>query len=211
MLKLNTTHQPLTISCPPPTDLKPGRRLIVPVQNVETDLTAVTRRIWDLAESTGAEIKFIGLYNDPVHEPSLKRTLVTLSAMLNYGKVSADIEIAFGKDWVTTLRSRLQPGDTIVCWDETPVGVFQKPLSQILQSDLNAPIYMLTGFFSEPRPRPNIVSIAITWMGFLTIVLGSLFLQIKVYQLAKDWATPLVLLSTAIEFWLIAIWNKFAG
>lgn len=211
MFKLNTTHPTLNVSYPPATDLKPARRLIVPIQNIETDLTAVTRRIWDLAASTGADIKLIGLYNDSTQEPALKRALITMSAMLNHGDVYADTETVFGKGCVTALRSRLQPGDMIVCWEEAPVGIFQKPLSQVLQSDLNAPVYVITGLSNESRSRARIGSIAVTWLGFLTIVLGSLFLQVKICQVAKDGATLLILLSTAIEFWLISVWNKFAG
>lgn len=211
MLKLNTEHQPLTLSYPPPAGLEPARRLIVPVQSLEADLTAVSRRIWSLAESMKSHILFIGLCSDKTQELGLKRNLVTMSAMLNHGQVTADSEVIYEKDWLTALRSRLQPGDMIVYWDEQPAGLFQKPLNHILRAELDVPIYMITGLSTPNESHSNIWSMASTWLGFAFIILGSLFLQIKIYQLAKDLATPLVLLFTAVEFRLIWGWNKILG
>jgi hypothetical protein len=211
MLKLNTEHQSLTLSYPPPTDLEPARRLIVPVQSLEADLTAVSRRIWALAESMDAHILFIGLCNDTTQEPALKRNLVTLSAMLNYGRVTADSEVIYEKDWLTAVRSRLHPGDMIVYWDDQPAGLFQKPLNQILRAGLDVPIYMIASLPLQNESHSTVWSMASAWIGFLVIILGSLFLQIKIYQFTRAWATPLVLFFTVVEFWLIWGWNKIFG
>jgi hypothetical protein len=99
----------------------------------------------------------------------------------------------------------------IVYWDEQPAGLFQKPLNQILRAEFDVPIYMITGLAIQNESRSTAWSMASAWIGFIFIILGSLFLQIKIYQLARAWATPLVLFSTVVELWLIWGWNKIFG
>lgn len=208
MTKLNYEHQPLTLSVASQPDLEPARRFIVPVTCPEADLTAVTQRVWQLASATGGQVKFIGLCNDPAQEPSLRRTLVTMSAMMNYGNVSADVEIVIGRDWVENVKSRLQTGDMVVCFDGPRVGPLQKPLSQILQSDLNVPLYILSRPRSQKDSRSNWLTGAAAWIGFIAIIAGFFMLQVKIDQFAESWTIVLQVLVTAVEFWLIWVWNN---
>ena len=55
-----------------------------------------------------AHVQFLGLYSDPAQEPqSAARQLVTMSAMVNDGRVSAEADVVFGKDWVEVVKTRL--------------------------------------------------------------------------------------------------------
>src|SRR6266498_1658984 len=112
MIKFNTKQEPISVSYPSLMDPKPARRLIVPIQDPEADLNAVTRRLWELANALGADIKFIGLCNDMTQELSLRRTLTTICAMVNDDNVYAESEIIRGADSVNAVRSRIQLGDT---------------------------------------------------------------------------------------------------
>ena len=100
MIKIDLNSTTLTVPTVSQSDLESVRRFIVLVPPIEADFTLVTRRIWELADAMGAHVLFIGLCNDATQEPGLRRELVTMSAMVNYGKVSAEIEILFGRDWV---------------------------------------------------------------------------------------------------------------
>ena len=135
--------------------LEPARRLIVLVPYLEADLTPAARRIWELANVMGACVQLIGLYTDASQEPSLRRGLVTMSAMVNDGKVSAEAEIIFGKDWVEAVKSRWQPGDLVVCFSEQRVGLLRKPLSQILQTDLDVPLFIFSRLYPQNDSRSN--------------------------------------------------------
>ena len=208
MIKLNTRHQPLTISYPAPEEFESARRLIVPIPGPDVDITTVVHRVWELANATGARIKFIGLCNDTEQEPGVRRALVTLSAMVNCGSLSADTEIIFGRNWVDNLKSRLQPGDMVVYWNEPYTGLLRKPFSQLLQTRLDVPVYFLPALSAEKDPQVNRLSLTFAWIGFATIIIGFLFLQIKIYQLAENWAMTLEILSTIGEFWLIWVWNN---
>ena len=209
MTKLDLELQPLTISYASQPDLGSARRLIVLIPNLEADLTAVIQRVWELANVTGAHIKFLGLCNDAAQEPSLRRSLITMTAIANYDNVSAEAEIMVAKDWVETVKSHWRPGDMVVCFSEQRAGLLQKPLSQILQSDLNIPLYILSGLYPQKDSSSNWLTYVAAWTGFIAIIIGFFVLQTRIDLLTKDWTrTGLLLLSVAFEFWAIQLWNR---
>lgn len=211
MNKLNYEHQAFTIPIASQPDPEPAHRLIVLVPSLEVDLIVVTQRVWELANATGAHIKFIGLCNDAAQEPSLRRELATMSAIVKDGNISAEAEVVSGRNWVEVVKTRRQAGDIVVCCAEQRAGLMQRPLSQILQSDLDMPLYILTGLYSQNVSHSNRLTQIFAWIGFIAIIAGFFLLQAKIDQLAKDWTTVLQLLTTAIEFWLIWAWNNLFG
>lgn len=211
MIKITANDEPLYMVHPPLSEISDAHHLIVPVTNLDVDPTLVAPRLWDLAQATGADISLVGLCNDPSEEPRLRRALVSLAAMVNYGHISANLEILIGKDWVTAVRSRCQPGDMVVCLAEESAGLLRKPLSQLLQPGLNVPLYVLSGV-SHPATTPaNAKTQIVAWIGFLAIMLGFLVLQVKIYQLTTNWIATLEIISTAVECWAIWKWNSLFG
>ena len=209
MTKLNYAQQVLTLPVASQLDLKPVRRLIVLVPSLEDDLTPLAQRVWELAGETGAHVKFISLCNDVEQEPSLKRRLVTMSAMVKDDNVTAEAEVVFGRDWVDAVNSRRQAGDMVVCCAEQRAGLMQKPLSQILQSDLDVPLYILSGLYPKKDSRTSWLLRAVAWIGFIAIIAGFFVFQARIDLLSKDWTrTVLLLLSVAFEFWAIWLWNR---
>jgi hypothetical protein len=208
MTELAYQHRPLTISGASQADLKPVRRLIVLVPGLEADVTTVTQRVWDLASATGAHIKFLSLCNDKLQEPSLRRRLITMTAIVNYDNVSADAEIVPGNNWVEAVKARRQIGDMVVCCAGQRAGLAQKPLSQILQSDLDMPLYILTGIYPKIDSPLSWMTQAAAWIGFLVIIIGFFMLQVRIDRFSKDWALILQLLAVMTEFWLIWVWNS---
>ena len=211
MNKLNYEHQTFTIPIASQPDPEPAHRLIVLVPSLEVDLIVVTQRVWELANATGAHIQFISLCNDAAQEPSLRRELATMSAIVKDGNISAEAEVVSGRNWVEVVKTRRQAGDIVVCCAEQRAGLMQRPLSQILQSDLDMPLYILTGLYSQNVSHSNRLTQIFAWIGFIAIIAGFFLLQAKIDQLAKDWTTVLQLLTTAIEFWLIWAWNNLFG
>jgi len=209
MTRLNYEHRALTVPIASQPDPEPARRLLVLVPSPEADLTSATQRIWELANASGAQVKFLGLCNDATQEPSLRRKLVTMTAIVNDGRVSAEAEVMGGKNWVEVVKSRWQPGDTVVCFDQQRMGILQKPLSQILRSDLNIPLYILSGLEPYKNPRSNWLTGVATWIGLALIILGFFFLQARIELLTKDGTrTALLLLTVGVEFWAITFWNS---
>jgi hypothetical protein len=211
MIKLNAKQQPLTKSYPPLSGIRPARRLIVPVSSPDMNSAAITRRIWDLAAALKADVKFVGLCTEPSQEPGIRRAVVTMAAMLNAADVNADVEIIPGKDWVNAVKSRCESADMVVCWDGQQTGWLRKPISQLLQPELNVPLYILSTGKQQANARSNWMAQIVAWIGFLTIIVGFLLLQIKIGQLSNDWTITLEIVSTAVEFWLIWGWNSLFG
>jgi hypothetical protein len=185
---------------PPQSNTQITRRFVVPVTNLEIDLTVIVRRVWELANATGASVQFIGLCDDVAQELSLRRTLATMSAIVNNGNVSSGSEIVFGKDWVNSVKSRLQAGDTVVCW--------RKQYSRLMLSDLNVPIYFIPESYPLNGPRSHWPAQAAAWLGFAAIIIFFFFLQVEIDRFIKSWSTVWQILSVVGEFGLIWFWNN---
>ena len=210
MIKLNTQNQPLTVSYASEPELKSARRLIVPIQDAETDLSAVAHRVWELASAMGVSIKFIGLCYDMTQELRLRRTLTTLDAMVNDGNVHAESEIIRGRDLVSALKSDLQSGDTVVYWRDPPNGPL-RAANPLLQADLGTPIYFLSRIASREIARPNWWKQIVAWIGFIVIFAGFFWLQVEISHLQETAATILQVLSMAGEIGSIWLWNGLLG
>lgn len=186
------------------------RRLIVLVPQFDIDVAPAIHSIWELANSIGASVQFIGLYADTADEPSLRRDLVIMSAMMKDHKVSTEVEVLFGKNWIEIVKSRWQAGDIIVCFDEQRVGLLQQPLSQVLQTSLDIPVYIIYGPASEKDK--NWLSQVALWGGCIAIIASFFLLQIRIDQFMKDSLyTIMFAFSVCIEMLLIWIWNNLFG
>ena len=194
---------PASISGP-----EPARRLIVLVPGLEWDYIPAIHRIWELANAQRARVLLISLCKDPRHELGLRRALVILCTMLQDGRVPVETNVEIGMNWVDAIKRNYEMGDVIVCFAEKRAGLLHKPLSQILQSNLKIPVYVLTGLFSQ-KPQLNWLSHVIAWSGFIGIILGFCILQVRIMQLPADWFQNVALILSIIpEFWLIWVWNS---
>lgn len=211
MIQLNNKHHSFNVSDPDIARLGSESRFIVPVSSAEHDITAVARRVWELANITGSHIEFLGLCREATQEQELRRALITASAIANCGKVSTGTRMLFGKDLLTLIKTNIQPTDIVVCWDEQTSAFSQRTLNQLLRSDPDLSLYVLSGI--EPPSRPRIAwTVQLTaWLGFIAIIVSFFILQVKISQTATDITTLLLLLTTAVEFWLITVWNNLIG
>ena len=208
MIKLDTSSVSLKYSNDVYTDLESARRLIVLVP-ADADYAAVTHRVWELAHATGCQILFLSLCTDGAEESSLRRQLITMSAMIQDGKLCVEARVEIGSNWVQTVKSEVQEGDMIVCFAEQRAGLLHKPLSQILQSNIKAPVYILSGLAPQSSSQSNWSSQIMTWIGSIGIIIGSCLLQVRITSLSQDWAqTTLLILSVIGEAWLIWGWNS---
>lgn len=203
MAKLYSIPPSLTSSPAPLSGHEPARRLIVLVPDTETDYIPAIGRIWELANSQHARVQFLGLCKDAMQELSLRRTLATLYAMVQDGKVFAEAKVEFGTSWVDIVKRNYETGDMIVCFEEQRAGLLHRPLSQILESNLNIPVYILSGLYPQ-KSKSNWLSQVIVWSGFIGIIICFGILQVKIVQLPEDWfQNALLIFSVILELWLI--------
>jgi len=182
------------------------RQLIVLVPDSDADMSSVARKIWELANALGGRVQFLGLCKDEAREPSLRRQMVALSSM-----VGGESKIEFGGDWLNLVNSHWREGDVIVCFEGQQAGLVKRPLSQILESNLNAAVYVLPET-QAARPRPNWIFSALGWAGSIAIVALFFWGQSKLIHTQDDWAhTTLLYFSLFIEAGSLWVWNSLFG
>jgi len=211
MHKLDSQPVLLTLSRAP--RMETARWLIVLVPNVEADLAVATRRIWELASAGGGRVRFVGLYENVAQELILRRQLVNMSAMVgNGGRIYTETELVFGKDWVEVVRLRWQAGDMVICFAEQHIGPLNRPLSQVLQSNLDVPVYILSGLYPQNDLHSNWPTQVVAWMGSMAIIFGFFVLQVRMDHFTKNWLhIVLLLLSIPVEACMIWAWNSLFG
>ena len=134
-----------------------------------------------------------------------------MASLVQDGRRSVEIKAERGSNWVHAVKSVYETGDVIVCFTEQYTGLLHRALSQVLESNLKATVYILSGL-TPPKFKSNRVMEASTWLGLIGIIVGFGLLQANIIQLQEGWFQSLLLiLSTFCEFWLIGVWNGRAG
>ena len=209
MTKLDVSPPALTYSPATHSDPQPVRRLIVLFPASEPEPTNSAHRIWDIARTLQANVLLLSLSNDIEEESRLRRNLITLAALIKDPSVSTDIQIEHGYDWVGQVKKVWRTGDVVACYEGQKSGFLQKSLDQVLRSNLEAPIYLLSGYQPATNPNPSFWSQVAAWSGSLAIIGGFLWAEVKIGQLSQDWAhTSLIYICIFVELVLILLWNS---
>jgi hypothetical protein len=188
--------------------LEAPRRLVVLVP-MEADSTAAMPRIWELAHTLKSQILFLGLCSEETQETSLRRQLITLCAMARDGKVQAEGRVESGSNWVRAAQSHVREGDMIVCFDEQHSRPTRRPFSQVLESSLHTPVYLLSGLSRPAQDSSNWPALMAAWVGYLAIVAGAFLLQVQIVTQTTSWIQNSFLIGSVLaELWLIWIWNR---
>jgi hypothetical protein len=182
---------------------EPKHRLVVLVPDSASDVSSAARKIWELADTLDSPVQFLGLCKDKEREPSLKRQIIAMSSV-----VGGDSKIEFGDDWLTFVKSNQREGDLFVCFGEHTMGFARRPLSQILESSLNATIYVLPEIQVEKK-RQSWIPIAASWIGSIAIVVLFFWGQATLTKMPQDWAHTLLLyFSIFAEVGSLWVWNS---
>lgn len=187
----------------------PARCFVVPVASVEADYSEVLHRIWELASQSGTEVRFVGLSAEKAREGELRRSLVTMAAVLRSGGVAASVDILTGRDWANRLRSSLGPEDTVICQVGPSEGFLHRSLGRQLQVELDAPFYILSGPAVPQASQPHWLVQAAAWTGSAAILAAFFLLQVKIGLLGSGLAVFLGSLSVIAEVVLICAWNAW--
>jgi hypothetical protein len=191
-------------------DLQPASRLIVLVPEFEVDTAIMARKIYEVAKALESRVQLIGLSRDAAHEPSVRRQLVAISAMLEDPAIFVESKVEVGNSWLSAIQPYWHSGDVIVCFAEQSSGYSGKPLHQILQSALNATVYVLSGVqIRNERSRLDWVSNALAWAGSVGLIFGFFLLQMRLLQSAQSGIQTVFLYgSLVVEAGSIWIWNN---
>jgi hypothetical protein len=210
MNKLDVKPPAIAISPASFLDLQPAARLIVLVPEFEADSAIVARKIRDVAKALESRIQLIGLSKDASHEPSVRRRLVTLSALVEDQTIFVESKVEFGNSWLNAVLPHWHQGDVIVCFAEQHSGFGSKPVHQILQANLNATVYVLSGVqMQKEHSRPVWLSNTMAWAGSIGLILGFFWLQARLIQPAQNGIQSALLYgSLIVEAGSIWAWNN---
>jgi hypothetical protein len=200
-----------TLALVGPSSTDPGFQRMIVLIREELDHTAV-RKVWELAHASGGQVELLSLCKDAAETPGLRRRLVPMVSLLNDGNVSAILNIETGADWVEAVRRHAQPCDVIVCFAEQRSGLFDRPLSQLLLSRLDNPVYILPGLSYHDSSDSSWFLQVLAWAGAIAILAGAFLLQVQIVSLFENGVeTTLLALSILAEAWLIGVLNSLFG
>jgi hypothetical protein len=197
--------------------LPPAQRLMVLIPEADVDETEMARRIWSLASPRQLAVVYLSLTPDPLSDARARRRLTTLAAMTRDDWVTVQTQLVSGTDWKRAARAWWRPSDLIVCHAEHMVpggflGIWRRPLGRDLAVALNAPVYLLTGFYETlPVPIPCRLARLLSWSIPLLILIGFFLIQVQIDHQVTGWLrTTLLTVSVALEFGLVGLWNSFS-
>jgi hypothetical protein len=209
MNQLDSRPPTLTYPIASHSETHPTRRLIVLFPASEPDSPDLAHRIWEIARSLQTNVLLLSLTNDFDEEARLRRNLITMAAVIKDSNISTEILIEYGSDWVGQVKKIWRAGDIVACYEGQKVGFMHKSLDQVLRSNLESPIYLLSGYQPTTNPNSTYWSRVASWSGSLAIIGGFLWAEMKIVQLPQDWAhTVLVYISIFVEIALILLWNS---
>lgn len=175
------------------------------------DASLAARRLRELEQVTGMPVLLLTICKEAADEPGLRRDLVNLGSFLQDGRHPLEIKVETGTDWRKAVMNNYAVGDRIVCFDTQRSGFFQKPLSQLLESNFKADIYILPGLDLQVA-ESTALSQVVAWLGLIVIILGFGLLQAKIVQVSDNWIqNALLILSVLPEFWLLHYWAGRPG
>lgn len=209
MNKIDSVSTSVTLSPSSASDLEPASWLIVIVPSIEADLSLATQRIWELANEGSKRVRFIGLYENTSEELILRRQLTSIAAMVNTTGIHTETEYIFGNDWVGVVYSRSQAGDIVACLANHRVGRSNRSISDILQANINLPIYILSSSYIRKRATLNWKSQFLFWSFSIATLIGFFLLQARINQVTSGGLeTALLLVGTTLMLFTLWIWNN---
>lgn len=209
MTKLDSIPPSLIYPATSHFDRGPANRLIVLFPASVGANANLSHRIWKIARTSGLNVLLLSLCNDYYEESQLRRQLVTMAALIGDGHICTDVRIEHGNDWVGQVKNIYRPGDVIACYAGQRVGLMQKLLHEVLRSQLEAPIYILSVDQPIKNSKPKLLSQVAFWLGALAMIGGFLWLEGQILQLPQDWIDNLLLyFGVLIEIGLLLLWNS---
>ncbi|HVN15176.1 MAG TPA: hypothetical protein VMT73_05495 [Anaerolineales bacterium] len=191
--------------------LSTERKLIVVIPNVEEE-TELARRILAIARPLSLKVLLLGFYSRPDEEAELRRKLITMSAFIREGGLVVGIQNESGRDWLEKVKAIWKPCDMLACYIEQPTSGRQRPMNEILASDLNTSVYIFKPSVPLIQKQNKWINQIISWFGSLVIITSFFWLQVKISQPAQDAIrTIFMIFSIFIEVGLLFVWNSFTA
>jgi hypothetical protein len=196
--------------------LNPTHRLVVLVPCGEIDETALARRVWQLAGSSGFSVLYLALSPDVTQTAYQRRRLAGLAALTSGRDIHAHASVREEKNWRQALERTLQHGDLLVCLasHKVPEHLFwRRKLGEQLVETAGVPVYMFSGFKIVPVPQEwRAVREVLAWIGSLFLLAAFFGVQVSIDRaIDGPLATILLWISVGLEIYLLWKFNELIG
>jgi len=176
------------------------------------EVALLAARIHDVAKERGQDVRLIGVPSEGMPEVELRRQLALVAAFIRDAGTKVETRMEHGPDWMTGLQFRLSEQDTLACCVGNPLPVGRRPLTDVLASHFEGPVYAFEDSGQPAYPRTNLLTRLMPWLGSIAVILGFLWLQIRASQyLSSGASTAVLLLSVPVEIALIWLCNSLVG
>jgi len=193
-------------------DLSTVQRLVVLIPDQDVDETEIAREIWELASPAKFSVLLLGVCSNSNDEPTVRRRLVTIAGLIREPRISVDIQLDFGNNWIKNLQAILISGDVVICHAEQYTGMGHKPLALAL-TEAGIQVMVMTGFYPEiHKSATALFRESLFWVVSVIILAVFFWLQIRMLRVSDELAKNILLgISVPAEIGLLWLWNSRLG
>ncbi|HEY3342924.1 MAG TPA: hypothetical protein VGK81_12935, partial [Anaerolineae bacterium] len=191
-------------------------RLIVLVPDQGADGNELARQVWQLAAPCELPVLFVcALGAEGCRESAVRLRMATMAALIRDEHVNVSTQIVPHASWVTAVRHLWQPGNLVLCCAEQKVQTLasgKRPLWQVLEFALEAPVFVLAGLYTEPpqlHKSASGVNLQLNhWAMLAAIITAFLVVDAMIAQQVADLSQlTLLLVAGLVELGVIAVWG----
>lgn len=193
----------------PGAELSDEQKIIVVVPDFEIDTIHTSQWVWEMAKKHGSQVFLLGVCSKEANEPFVRRQLTGISSLLEIEDIAVRTQVAGGSRWASSLRQEWRPGDLFVCFSGSMQG--KASVNLFIEKNFDAPIFILQNTLQPARQHiSDWTSNMLGWVGSLTILVSSFWLETKIIVISDSWAKNFLLylfiLVEAVALWG---WNIF--
>jgi hypothetical protein len=192
------------------------QRLVVLIPEQDVDEIKFSWAIRRLAAPGNVDVLLVSIVHDIEDELAARRSLVTISSLVNEFKYNVDFRVIWDRSWVHAARELASPGDLFICPPEVTIRTgFRKsePLDSAIARILNVPTQPLANFFTnKKRSIPNVFKRILYWAVIIAILGGFFFLESDASQAATGFiGQTMVVLLMVCELGALYLWTTITG
>ncbi len=194
-------------------ELVEKQRLIVLLPESLAGSMNLAHHIYWLASREQCNVLYLILMEDEANRLSIMRRMATMAAATTGEPPRVFSRLVPREDWLSVLKTTIQPGDVVVCQAEQNVasGLLKtRSMQEYLEEDLQISCRVLSGFYHPGREltRQWVLGF-IFWVGCLLILAGFTLLEIKIDEVVQGFARiGLLFVVICFEFGSLLAWNR---
>lgn len=189
------------------------KRLIVLLPESLAGSTALAHQINWMAGLQPFDVLYLTMAEDETNPLDVSRRMTTMIAATIGEPMHVYSKTISRRDWLSTLREIIQPGDMLVCMAEQSVktGFMQAvTMQEYLQDVLQIPCRTVSGFYhpAHDSARQWLLG-ALFWLVAMATLIGFTIMEIDIDQSLHGLARIILLiLAAGLELVILTLWAR---